>query len=151
MRDGLLVPGLPDGMAAFPGNNGRTILIRNHEMSPGRSGERSAFGANFERLTNFDSSKLYDAGTDGNPAQDSTTTIVYDTESQTVRNEYLSLAGTLRNCAGGPTPWNSWLTCEEIVTRSDERYSKDHGYVFEVPASEDTQLLKCATYPLMIL
>ncbi len=31
MNDGLFLPGRPDGMAAFPGKNGKTILIRNHE------------------------------------------------------------------------------------------------------------------------
>ncbi len=85
---------------------------------------------------------MYDAGRSENPAQGGTTTLVFDTKTQTVHNEYLSLGGTLRNCAGGATPWNSWLTCEEIVTRADDRYSKDHGYVFEVPASEDTELFE---------
>lgn len=142
MRDGLIVPGSPDGMATFPGKNGRTILIRNHEMNAAPSGAGSAFGDDYSLASGAHSSMIYDNGVNGNPAQGGTTTIVFDTNTQTVHNEYLSLAGTLRNCAGGPTPWNSWLTCEEIVTRADDRYSKDHGYVFEVPASEETQLFK---------
>lgn len=142
MRDGLIVPGRPDGMATFPGEKGRTILIRNHEMNAASSGTGSAFGDDYSLASSIDLSKLYDTGMNSNPAQGGTTTIVFDTNTQTVHNEYLSLAGTLRNCAGGPTPWNSWLTCEEIVTRADDRYTKDHGYVFEVPASEDTQLFK---------
>ena len=32
MDDGLWVPGGHDGMAAYPGPNGKTILIRNHEL-----------------------------------------------------------------------------------------------------------------------
>ena len=32
MDDGLWVPGGHDGMAAFPGPNGKTILVRNHEL-----------------------------------------------------------------------------------------------------------------------
>src|SRR5262245_62518689 len=33
MSDGLRVPGAHDGMAAFPGPRGTTILVRNHELS----------------------------------------------------------------------------------------------------------------------
>ena len=44
---------------------------------------------------------------------------------------HASLAGTIRNCAGGPTPWGSWLSCEETT---DVVGGKRHGYVFEVPA-----------------
>lgn len=141
MTDGFFLPGRPDGMAAFRSKSGKTILIRNHEMDPDESGVGSAFGSDYHLASLADPSKLYDAGMNHNPAQGGTTTLVYDTATRKVEQEYLSLAGTLRNCAGGPTPWNSWLTCEEIVTRSDgERYSKDHGYVFEVPASETPQL-----------
>jgi secreted PhoX family phosphatase len=53
-----------------------------------------------------------------------------------VRRQFLSLAGTLRNCSGGATPWGSWLSCEESVIRRGEfGAARDHGFVFEVPST----------------
>lgn len=140
MDDGLLVPHRPDGMAAFPGPDGTTILIRNHEVNAAKGGDESAFGSDFALTNKLRPEQFYDLGHDNNPGQGGTTTLIYDTHNQQVVRQYLSLAGTLRNCAGGPTPWNSWLTCEEIVTRPDDVYAKSHGYVFEVPASADMRL-----------
>ena len=60
----------------------------------------------------------------------------HHTRSRRLINQHLSLAGTLRNCAGGPTPWNSWITCEETVERVGEFCAKDHGYNFEVPVTD---------------
>src|SRR3546814_19847938 len=75
--------------------------------------------------------RVYAKGASGEPLPGGTTTIVYDMASGEVKSEHLSLAGTAINCAGGVTPWGSWLSCEEAFLDSD----KPHGYVFEVPAS----------------
>ena len=127
--DGLLVPGAPDGMAAFRGRSGRTVLVRNHELSAG-SLERSAFGSENAMPETLDPALLYDelGGLGG------TTTLIYDTRSQKLERQFVSLMGTVRNCAGGSTPWNSWISCEESVQRSDEDHSCDHGFNFEVPS-----------------
>ena len=70
-------------------------------------------------------------------------TIVYDPVSGKVEKQFLSLAGTARNCAGGRTPWNSWLTCEETVDVASDlnvNCEQDHGFIFEVPASATPRL-----------
>ena len=47
--------------------------------------------------------------------------------------EWVGISGTLTNCAGGPTPWGTWMTCEETENKANGTTRlKDHGYVFEV-------------------
>lgn len=136
MSDGLLIPGAPDGMAALPGPYGLTVIIRNHELSPNNTGP---YGENRERAKQIPASKIYDPGKGKTPCSGGTTTIVYDTISGKVVREFLSLTGTIRNCAGGPTPWKTWVTCEETTQRAESteelEVEKDHGYNFEVPVT----------------
>jgi hypothetical protein len=142
MTDGLLVPNAHDGMAAFPGPNGLTILVRNHEVSAGRSARHGAFGARNELFDKRYAQLLYDAGRTAGPCLGGTTTLVYDTRQRRLERSFLSLAGTLRNCSGGPTPWNTWITCEEAVDRASRTLARDHGYCFEVPATDTPTLVK---------
>ncbi len=135
MSDGLLVPARPDGMGTFADTQGRVVVIRNHENSPEPT-ENGPFGINNEKLGSINSDKIYDNGLGVSPGLGGTTTIIYDEERGEVVDEFLSLVGTNRNCAGGITPWNSWLTCEENVTKANGTTTeRDHGFVFEVSAS----------------
>lgn len=142
MDDGLFLPGAPDGMAAFKGKNGRVIVVRNHELSPD-SFANGAFGASNELLDKVGQDKFYDYGKKAIPGLGGTSTFVYNEKSGKIEKQWLSLAGTVRNCAGGPTPWNSWLTCEESTIKAGDqegKIEKDHGYVFEVPATDKVEL-----------
>ena len=141
MDDGLLVPALADGMAAFvdPSDGRRTVLVRNHE-NRSKPASLGPFGAGYERLGRVDRESLYDWGHGRTPALGGTTNIVYDTRRGEVEGQFLPLGGTVRNCAGGPTPWGSWLTCEEDVSTPDEIHERSHGWVFEVPAVSEVGL-----------
>ena len=139
MDDGFYIPGKLDGMCAFAGANGKTILVRNHELSLDDDKE-GPYGEKNKLFDKIDRSKVYDAGQGKLPSIGGTTTVIYDTKTQTVEAQFLSLAGTIRNCAGGPTPWNSWITCEETVITPDEIVEQYHGFNFEVPATMERKL-----------
>ncbi len=138
MDDGLYVPGKHDGMAAFPLDEDRVILVRNHEMGPGDP-EDGPFKGDTELAKQYNE-KHYDAAKDTGNSSGGTSTLIFNTKTQKLEQHSLSLLGTLRNCSGGPTPWGSWITCEETNLLAGGDFEKDHGYCFEVPASEQMGL-----------
>lgn len=138
MTDGFYTPGAFDGMGVFKGKNNKMILIRNHELSPGAF-KNGPFGDKNELLGKLSSDYIYDLGKTDHLCCGGTTTMVYDEVTQKVDLAYLSLIGTVRNCAGGITPWNSWITCEESTLKKGAEngsLEKDHGYNFEVFAND---------------
>jgi secreted PhoX family phosphatase len=58
-----------------------------------------------------------------------------------VEESHAVLGGTIFNCAGGPTPWGTWVTCEEIFFPGPASAATRHGYVFEVPAGAEAPVL----------
>ncbi|GAB5348235.1 alkaline phosphatase PhoX [Alteriqipengyuania sp. 357] len=125
MSDGGTVPDKADGMGCFDLGNGEIALVRNHELVPtDKAGGPIALGFGTR---------------DGEIVPGGTTNIVLDAATLEVKREFRTLGGTIRNCSGGVTPWNSWLTCEEAPTGPGQRYgeglARNHGWVFEVPAN----------------
>lgn len=117
MTDGRATPGAHDGMAAFRTNDG-VRLVRNHERG---------LGTPFAPVDS-----TYDPAAGGG-----TTTMLFDPDAGQWLESYASLSGTIRNCAGGPTPHGSWISCEENLTIPGPGNSATrlHGYNFEVPAN----------------
>jgi uncharacterized protein len=130
MDDGHVVPDAADGMGCFRLDDRRIALVRNHELSINEMDVGPAGKAGLRDTAAFDHVP------DGAALPGGTSTIILDAATLKVEAQYLSLAGTIRNCAGGITPWGSWLSCEEDVTRAgQDGVSRDHGWVFEVPAA----------------
>ena len=80
MSDGLKVPPAHDSMAAFAGEDGRVILICNHEMDSGYP-EYGAFGTAFAEQPESVKANVYDLGGDITPGAGGTTTTVYDPDT----------------------------------------------------------------------
>jgi len=120
LSSGAPVPGDHDGMAAFNGRDDTTVLVRNHELRP----------------SDLDSAPVPQKNPYDPAAPGGTTAIVVDNAERREIRDYVTTSGTLNNCAGGATPWRTWLTCEEDRTTH-------HGYVFEVnPRDPQNRLSK---------
>lgn len=121
-----LTPSNHDGTAVFDAGRDRLRLIQNHELPAG-----SPLGVPHVKDTIYDPTALMGGGC----------TVIETDRHGRNHGEWVGISGTLTNCAGGPTPWGTWLTCEETDTKAGTAwsgngqsgaYSRDHGYVFEV-------------------
>jgi len=126
MSDGRACPAAHDGMGVVlsrkVGRSTELVLIRNHE----------AHAVSQDKFIN--AYGVYDGGYTANGATTKwgggTTTLLFrDGDWVSITP---SLGGTDGNCAGGITPWGTWLSCEEIGSDTVTPAGKKHGYVFEV-------------------
>ena len=121
MSDGNVTPYGHDGMGSFRAKKGRVRLVRNHEVRDGAGS-----------VPPLDAATAYDPQAGGGTT---TLEIAFDAKGiPRVARDFVSLSGTSTNCAGGITPAQSWLTCEETTAGTPE-FGANHGYVFEVPAA----------------
>ena len=131
LESGQRTPERIDGTGAF--DTGRAIrLVQNHEIGP-------KYGSDFPvppvEGTVYDEGLLVAGGC----------TVVELTRAGERVKEWVGLSGTISNCAGGVTPWGTWLTCEESEDRAGTSYgaagtaTKDHGFVFEVLPDEPSR------------
>lgn len=126
MDDGNRVPQAADGMAAFGMGERLVRLVRNHELRNSATDPLSR---------PFASGPTYD---EHGPAGTTTIEVELKPNGEARRTRHFaSLTGTSTNCAGGPTPWGSWITAEETVAGIGAGFRKNHGYTFEVSAYAD--------------
>ncbi|PKV85069.1 alkaline phosphatase PhoX [Streptomyces sp. TLI_146] len=119
LESGETTPSNHDGTAAFEGPRGVTLLVNNHELKGPRK--------NWPHPVPLTEGLVYD------PAASGGCTVVEVHPHGGPVAEWVGIAGTSTNCAGGATPWGTWLTCEETEDRAGSNgMTKDHGYVFEV-------------------
>ncbi|WP_229859323.1 alkaline phosphatase PhoX, partial [Streptomyces anandii] len=117
LESGEFTPSNHDGTAAFDGPRGATLLVNNHELKGPR--------ADWKYPVPLTEGLVYD------PAASGGCTVVEVRRDHVA--EWVGIAGTSTNCAGGSTPWGTWLTCEETEDKAGQNgMTKDHGYVFEV-------------------
>ncbi|MET9481188.1 alkaline phosphatase PhoX [Streptomyces sp. NPDC006638] len=118
LESGEFTPSDHDGTATFDGPRGTTLLVNNHELDGPRT--------DYPYPVPLTEGLVYD------PAAAGGCTVV-ETHRDGRTAEWVGIAGTSTNCAGGRTPWGTWLTCEENADRAGQNgMTKDHGFVFEV-------------------
>ena len=132
-------PGSPAGVVAPRGQAGR--------RAPATSGTRPRRRRVLRRSPAAAGSTCRTPRTVAAPAASSASG---STPTATSSTRIAILTGTSRNCAGGPTPWGTWLSCEENGTsaRSGSATRSSAGQGVAAPAARHVQPRGCRRRPV---
>ena len=109
-----LWPIFPDGAHCFPTGDGGWNLVVNSETP-----SHGALPDGVQRLGGASAIRFNAAGK--------------------ITAAYSVLKGTRTNCAGGPTPWGTWLSCEEFDDGGEGGPTSQAGKVWECDPSGKTK------------
>jgi secreted PhoX family phosphatase len=123
MSDGFITPPIHDGMGVFDQEGGGYRIVRNHETGDSND--------NRPGTVLGDPATAYDTRAPGGCV-----TLVLNDNAKLLEH-FISLNGSDSNCSGAPTPWGTWLTCEETTVGTGGGWGRPHGYVFEVDSAAD--------------
>lgn len=126
-RIGDLQPPDGNGLCLPPGFDSRVVARAGQAPASGSDYRWHVFPDGGATFASADGGWIYTSNSETVPG--GVGALRFDAAGAVV-DAYAIQRGTVRNCAGGPTPWGAWLSCEEY----------EAGYVFECDPTGQTSI-----------